>query len=154
MRYRLKLSDILLSLFVEFCIVITLVAFGTVVLRPYISEEQSTMIGLLVILWLIGSLALILVGAGWKRNLDRASLVLIFLGGSLFLMAGLHGFFGINSPYVLFAVVAAAAITMVGHDFANSSLIEKIVIIKRNPEFDEESEQPIETNEPLGKLFG
>ena len=155
MSYRLKFPDILLSLFVEFCVVMTIGAIATILARPYIPQEESSLVGVLAVLWIIATLSLILAGAGWKRGLNRIGLIAICIVGWLFMSAGLHGYFGILPTFVaIFTAIAAYILFSLGRNFAFSTWIEKIVIIKRNPEYEEVSEKPRDKNEPLGDLFG
>jgi low temperature requirement protein LtrA len=129
----------------------TIGATATILMRPYIPQEESTLVGVLSVLWILAILSLILAGAGWKRGLNRIGLIAIFIAGWVFMSVGLHGYFGIYSGLTF---VVAYILLRLGRNLAFSTWIERIVIIKRNPEYEEVSEEPRDRNEPLGELFG
>ena len=151
MRYRLRFADILLSLFVEYCILMTIGATATILMHPYIPQEESTLVGVLCVMWRLAILSLILAGAGWERGLNRIGLIAICIVGWVFMSAGLHGYFGIYSGLTIIVVYI---LLRLGRNLAFSVWIERIVIIKLNPEYEDVSEEPRDRNEPLGELFG
>jgi hypothetical protein len=129
----------------------TIGAIAATLVRQYIPPEESSPVAVLSVLLTIAILSLILAGAGWKRGLNRIGLIAICIVGWLFMAAGLHGYFGILP---IFTTIAAYILFSLGRILAFSTWIERIVIIKRNPEYEEASEKPRDRNEPLGELFG
>jgi len=147
----MKFADILLSLFVEYCIILTIGALFMMLVRPIIPQEESTSLVVIFLVWIIGTISILLSGAGWKQELNKIGLVLLFAMGWLFLAAGLSGFFGIISSLTIFV---AYIIHRLGQEFPYSKWIQKLIIIKRNPEYIEEPIQEQSKSEPFGELFG
>ena len=154
----MKLSDIILSLFVEFCIALFVTAFTSSLLLPYFPREILVALGAVLLLWAITIPAIILTGAGWKRGLNKAGLVVLLIIGWFYFAAGWLSCFG--SDLMAGSFVVTFFLFAVGFRVAYSKWIDKFVIIKRNPEFDEEPgfeeelEQLASSDEPLGELFG
>jgi len=154
----LKLSDIILSLFVEFCIALFVTAFTSSLLLPYFPREILVALGAVLPLWAITIPAIILTGAGWKRGLNKVGLVVMLIFSWVYFAAGWLSYFG--SDLMALSFVVTFFLHTVGRQVANSKWIDRIVIIKRNPEFEEEPgfeeelEQLASSDEPLGDLFG
>ncbi|MFW9807436.1 MAG: hypothetical protein ACFFFK_11970 [Candidatus Thorarchaeota archaeon] len=152
----MKLSDILLSLFVEFCVLITVGSFITLILRPYIPQEQTTRIGVLILVGIIGTISLMLAGAGSKRNVGQCGLSIVFLIGAILIVAGLYEvLYDLLGVFYSIIFIVPFVIARIGFEFSHSQWIDRLVIIKRNPEY-EEREEPAtrDPSEPLGELFG
>ncbi len=128
LSHHLKLSDISISLFVEFCVLMVIGTFGMIFLKPYVSQEESARLVAFIVLGIVGPLTLILTGAGWQRKLNRLFLLIMGLMGWLLLSAGLLGYLGI---YTTLTIPIAFAVFLLGRQFSDSKWIDRVVIIKR-----------------------
>ena len=133
-RYRLRLSDILISLFILFCVMLVVGAFLGTVLRPYVSQEEFMRPVAVLVLWTISSLALVLAGAGWARHLGRFGFVVVSFASWFMMSAGLHGYFDVE-PWA--AIPVSVLLFLQGRHYANSKWVERAVIIKRNARYEE-----------------
>lgn len=87
-----------------------------------------------LVLSTVGSLSLVLAGAGWARHLGPCGLIAISMAGCVTMSAGLHGYFDLE-PWV--AIPVSVLLFLLGRHYANSSWVERVVFIKRNPRYEE-----------------
>ena len=136
MIYRVKFSDIILSLFVEFAIILTTMSLIGFVLKPYFPYEEMIHTLAIGLAFVMGTILLFISGVGWKRNLNKLGLILLSILGTFWLMASLVEFLDM---YTLFVIVLAYMLFRIGNNYAYSPFADRIVLIKRNPEYEVES---------------